>query len=297
MTVEALDWEVYSLPHELLLNRLTSFLFVLMLCYLRTTAMEDVRSFSSKIVDLRSIPQESASRIASLLRARRERAVADAAAAVSGEQVITSMGVDEVDAEEKFGREGILKQEQKGMDWIRRQLQDALQGSEASFLAYQELTKLEARRDKQARKLEQEMLRQSFWNFQDREGLQKPSRNAQGGKNSSATIDDATQVLCSLFERSMMPFATDNEECWRRGITNHPSQQKPTVVESPDRRRTTIAPYHEFAQSLRENYRSKQPEDWWRTSPSKSPSKHSTCYRSTPMSTFVHNYPYHAPPQ
>ncbi len=261
-------------------------------------AMDDVRSFSSKIVDLRSIPQESASRIASLLRARRERAVADAAAAVSGEHVITSMGVDEVDAEEKFGRDGILKQEQKGMDWMRRQMQDALQGSEASFLAYQELTKLEAMRDKEVRRLEQEMLRQSFWNFQDREGLQKSSRDPHGSKHSTATIDDATQVLSSLFERSMVPFATDNEECWRRGITYHPSQQKPTTVESPDRRKTaTIAPYHEFAQNLRDTYRSKEPEDWWRITSHTSPNKHSTLYRSTPMSTFAHNYPYHAPPQ
>jgi hypothetical protein len=262
---------------------------------------EDIRAFSSKVVDLQSIPKESASRIASLLQARRARVVSEAAAAGSQDQVITSMGLDEMEAEERAGRDGILKQEQKGFDWARRQLQDALQGSEASFSEYQKLTKWEHARDKKVRELEQQILRESFWNFQRKVGIADHSARRAPGERApaAATIDDATVVLGSLFEHSMVPFATDVEECWRRGITQHPSQQTPATVGSPDRRRTsTIQPYYEFAEQLRNEYRRKPQDEWWRTSNLNSAQRPTTTqYRSTPMATFAHNYPYHVPPQ
>ncbi|CUI15340.1 Hypothetical protein, putative [Bodo saltans] len=262
---------------------------------------EDVRAFSSKVVDLRSIPKESAGRIASLLQARRARVISETAAAVSQEQVITSMGLDEMEAEERAGRDGILKQEQKGYDWSRRQLQDALLGSEASFNEYQKVTKWETARNKKVRDLEQQILRESFWNFQRRAGVAdhnttKTQRERSGAP--VATIDDATVVLGSMFENSMVPFATDVEECWRRGITQHPSQQTTATVGSPDRRRTTtIQPYYEFAEQLRNEYRSKPQDEWWRSPRPASQHPTSTQYRSTPMATFAHNYPYHVPPQ
>jgi hypothetical protein len=163
----------------------------------------------------------------------------------------------------------------------------------------------ERRFAKKQHRLQQEILRESFWNFAKHHNGSRDD-TAGGTKPSSVSIRDATTVLSEVYRDSMVPFATDPEECWQRGVTIPPSLQRPMVVPSPDRRSVhTIPSYHSLAESLREQY--------WAarggadrgvpivlaTTPERAQRRGregSVEYRGTPFATYAHNFPYHVPP-
>lgn len=264
--------------------------------------MDEVRCFSSKHVDLRTIPDASAERIAHLLRGKRERAAAEAKAVAQQDQTTVAMCVDDVEAEERTARDLLRKTEQKDLDKLHRSIQEILEENKDALQEYQRHAVLEKQRQQKVEKLHNEVLRESFWNFMQQQRKEKPMHASLDRTPTRATIDDATEILSHVYEESMLPFAADPHECWQRGVTVPPSLQKPVAVQSPDRSIHVIPPYHAAAQALRDKYHDhcQHAPQWWRfdtqaASPSYCTHPSPTgkvVYRSTPIATYVHNFPY-----
>lgn len=83
-------------------------------------------------------------------------------------------------------------------------------------------------------------------------------------------MDELTRLLSVAHAPCIMPFATDPEECWRRGVTVPPDAQQPIRVELPNGRTATIPTYAALGQTLRQRYERAVAQS---TSPSGTPSR------------------------
>lgn len=265
------------------------------------TDFDEIRGFSSRVVDLRNISDESAQRIAAMLAGRRQRIQAEAASPAKA-AVQVSVLLEELDSEERAARDMLRRTEQKDFEKVGLAEQEARLSSALNFESHQRRIEAEKHIRRKQNKLRQEILRESFWNFAKKSERLIDFEGKTKNIDASPSIRETTTILAEVYRDSALPFATDPEECWQRGVTTVPSLQRPIVVPSPDRRSAhTIPPYHVLSETLRHQYWSTR--DGSRvplpTSPDVSQRREGPVeYRSTPFATFAHNFPFHvAPPE
>lgn len=271
----------------------------------------DIRTFSSRVVDLSNISEESAARIAAMIAGRQQRLQLEAQSPAKSAAAFAAL-FDDIASEERSNRDILRRTEQKEWEKMSLAIQEARQYTAQSLAAHQSQAAEQKKIHQQQEKIKQRILRESFWNFMKQSAdaspvsrgstSSLPSRSSGQRAAGSPDMRETTAVLSELYRDSVVPFATDPEACWQRGITTPPAQQRPVVVPSPDRRKLhVIPPYYALAETLREGYWTQREE---RGAPAvldslgvRTPEQRSRIeYRRTPFATYAHNFPFSAPP-
>jgi hypothetical protein len=273
-------------------------------------AIDSIRQFRSKVVSTSTLPEDSLQRIAELVQRRREQSAVGAApasptstAASPDSSAKAALQRDRavVIAEESSGREVILAAQAKGMERIEQILAEdgtKVAAMKAKMIRVQALERARQAELKRLADLQRRESFLAFWNNIDRSCL-----DGNVGHKDRAAINEGTEALAAAYEASLMPFATDPEEFWKRGVVIPPEAEQPVLIHSPKFGKTPVsAPtYHDFAASLQERYKAHREQNgMWMPPKSEaySPSpRRSFVQKKSPIATYVENYPFHLPPE
>ena len=138
----------------------------------------------------------------------------------------------------------------------------------------------------------------TFWSRVDRTCLDGNVTHKE-----KAVINQTTEAIATAYEASLMPFATDPEEFWRRGVVVPPEAEQPVLIHSPKFGQSPVsAPtYHQFATSLIERYNQHREQNGMWMPPKAeafTPSpRRMVVQKKSPIATYVENYPFHLPPE
>jgi hypothetical protein len=261
--------------------------------------MEDVINFKSRFVDLSALPSDSLQRIAALVQARRannEAAEEKWKAAQQKKQQELNVAIEKILDDESQAREVIAKSESMYWEHLHALCQEEQADFAESMQRYQKIRELEQLREKKIHLIQQKMFRETFkefWKSKD------PARCRSNTERARETIDDVTEMLSRGYRQSTIPFATDPEECWSRGLAVPPEAECPVEIASPTRGPLVLEPYHRFMARMVANYNSHLATagtysvlETVKPSPPKLPERKQVEYMSTPIATYMHNFQY-----